>query len=340
MDEAFLSATMRSTNMPPADPWMSGETINYYYLGYLIEGTIGRVAGIPSWIAFNLALGTVYAMSVTAAAGLAWSIVRTTFGQRLAILAGAAAAFLIMIAGNLRAPIEYLRDPHAHLDHLLVPEHRLAIEPGDRRSRREPQRRRRSRSSRASAGCSAISTRTCLSLAYTIVALGLAVSLFRRVHEEWDPLAWRSWPEFIAVGVILGALYPMNSWDFPTYGVAIAVALLLSTGPTWDWVQQMAVIGVVAVVAWSPFWVKFVPFAGPDSGNVTSIPGLHFIAKNVAGYRGERTSASEYLTVWGLTWTIAMIFLVVETVATWPPRVEARSGRRSRRMCAGWSSPR
>src|SRR6476620_8888102 len=68
MDEAFLSATMRSTNMPPADPWMSGETINYYYLGYLIEGTIGRVAGIPSWIAFNMALGTVYAMSVTAAA--------------------------------------------------------------------------------------------------------------------------------------------------------------------------------------------------------------------------------------------------------------------------------
>ena len=112
----------------------------------------------------------------------------------------------------------------------------------------------------------------------------------------------------------------MNSWDFPTYGVAIAVALLISTGPTWDWVQQMIVLGGVALLAWSPFWVSFVPFAGPNSGNVTSIPGLHLIARNVAGFSGERTSAGEYLTVWGLTWTIAVIFLVVETITTWPER--------------------
>ena len=321
MDEAFLSATMRSTNMPPADPWMSGETINYYYLGYLIQGTIGRIAGIPSWIAFNMALGTVYAMSVTAAAGLAWSIVRTAFGQRLAILAGAAAAFLIMIAGNLRAPIEYLRDPHSTwttfwYQNIGWQSSRVIVDHGGSLNGETIQE------FPSFSWVLGDLHPHVLSLAYTIVTLGLAVSLFRRVHEDWDPLTWRSWPEFIAVGVILGALYPMNSWDFPTYGVAIAVALLLSTGPTWDWVQQMAVIGVVAIVAWSPFWVKFVPFAGPDSGNVTSIPGLHFIAKNVAGYRGERTSASEYLTVWGLTWTIAMLFLVVETVATWPPRVE------------------
>ena len=179
MDEAFLSATMRSTNMPPADPWMSGETINYYYLGYLIEGTIGRVAGIPSWIAFNMALGTVYAMSVTAAAGLAWSIVRTTFGQRLAILAGAAAAFLVMIAGNLRAPIEYLRDPHATwttfwYQNIGWQSSRVIVDHGGSLNGETIQE------FPSFSWVLGDLHPHVLSLSYTIVALALAVSLFRR----------------------------------------------------------------------------------------------------------------------------------------------------------------
>ena len=162
MDEAFLSATMRAPICRPADPWMAGETINYYYLGYLINGSIGRVAGLPGWIAFNLALATVFAMSVTAAAGLAWGDraddVRAAAGNPGR---GGRTAFLVMIAGNLRAPIEYLRDPHYAWTRLLVPEHRLAIEPGNRRSRRESWMARRSRSSPASVSCSAISIPTC-----------------------------------------------------------------------------------------------------------------------------------------------------------------------------------
>jgi YYY domain-containing protein len=322
MDEAFLSSTIRVTDMPPADPWMAGETINYYYLGYLINGSIARVAGLPGWIAFNLALASVFAMSVTAAAGLAWSVVRTTFGQRLAIVAGTAAAFLVMIAGNMRAPIEYLKDS----DHTWTAfwyqnigwqSSRVIVDHGGTPNDGETIQEFPSFSFVLGDLHPHV-----LTLPFTIVALALAVCLFRRVHADWDPFAWRSWTEFGAIGVILGSLYPMNSWDFPTYGVAIAVALLLSTGPIWDWVQQMAVLGVVAIASWSPFWVSFVPFSGPGDQDITSIPGLHFIAKNVAGYTGERTSAGEYLTVWGLTWTVAMVFLVVETIATWPPRVD------------------
>jgi uncharacterized membrane protein len=122
--------------------------------------------------------------------------------------------------------------------------------------------------------------------------------------------------------VIIGALYPMNSWDFPTYLGAAAIAILIGVGLTWTLVEQVAVIGVAAVLAWLPFWVKFVPFSGGSTENITSIPGLRFIQENVATYTGERTSAGEYLTVWGLTWTISMIYLVVQTIATWTPREE------------------
>jgi YYY domain-containing protein len=321
MDAAFLSATMRATDMPPADPWMAGETINYYYLGYLINGTIARIADLPSWIAFNLALASVFAMSVAAAAGLAWGLVRSNFGPRVAVAAGAFAAFLIMIAGNMRGPIELLRDRDYTWNTFWYQNigwrsSRVIVDNGQ------------------SLDGETIQEFPSFSfvlgdlhphvhaLPFTIVILALAVSLFRRVHADWDPFAWRNWGEFVATGLILGALYPLNSWDFPTYGVAIAVALAFSTGLNWDWVQQIVVLGVVAVVAWSPFWVSFVPFSGPGNQDLTSIPGLRFIQKNLAGYSGERTSAGEYLTVWGLLWAIAMVFLIVETIATWPERSE------------------
>jgi YYY domain-containing protein len=158
-----------------------------------------------------------------------------------------------------------------------------------------------------------------LALPFTIVVLGLAVSLFKRVHNGWDPSDWREWIEFIAVGAVLGALYPMNSWDFPTYGVAIAIALLISTGPNRVWVQQMVAIGFFAILAWSPFWVSFVPFAGPGV-ETSNIPGISFIQKNVAAYTGERSSAGEYLTVWGLLWVVSLLVLFVETISTWPER--------------------
>ena len=36
MDMAFITAINASSHFPPHDPWMSGETLNYYYLGHLV----------------------------------------------------------------------------------------------------------------------------------------------------------------------------------------------------------------------------------------------------------------------------------------------------------------
>ena len=35
MDMAFITAINASSHFPPHDPWMSGETLNYYYLGHM-----------------------------------------------------------------------------------------------------------------------------------------------------------------------------------------------------------------------------------------------------------------------------------------------------------------
>ena len=104
MDVAFLASSARTTTIPPPDPWFAGEPINYYYLGYLIHGAIGRVSSVPAEIGFNLALATTFSITVVAAFGVAWNVIRPGFGGRAALAAGAFAAFLLAVAGNLYAP--------------------------------------------------------------------------------------------------------------------------------------------------------------------------------------------------------------------------------------------
>ncbi|MFN8644905.1 MAG: DUF2298 domain-containing protein, partial [Candidatus Binatia bacterium] len=43
MDFAFLNGLLRADAMPPYDPWMSGDVINYYYFGYLMFANLLRL---------------------------------------------------------------------------------------------------------------------------------------------------------------------------------------------------------------------------------------------------------------------------------------------------------
>jgi len=64
MDHAFLASVMRNPVVPPLDPWFAGGSLNvYYYLGYWMFGSLGIVTGVPSNIAFNLALPTIFSLA-------------------------------------------------------------------------------------------------------------------------------------------------------------------------------------------------------------------------------------------------------------------------------------
>jgi YYY domain-containing protein len=64
MDHAFLASVMRVPIVPPLDPWFSSGYLNvYYYLGYWMFGTLSLMSGVPSQVAFNLVLPTVFGLS-------------------------------------------------------------------------------------------------------------------------------------------------------------------------------------------------------------------------------------------------------------------------------------
>ncbi len=110
MDFAFLNASASSQHFPPQDPWLAGESVSYYYLGYLIFGGVSRLADVSTSVGYNLALATVAGMAATVIFGLAYNIVRLV-GGRLgsALLTGSAALILLMGIANLVSGLELVR---------------------------------------------------------------------------------------------------------------------------------------------------------------------------------------------------------------------------------------
>ncbi len=74
MDLSYFNAVLNSQSFPPYDPWFSGETINYYYFGFVVVGAPVKVLGIPGALAYNLILPTLFALTGTGAFSAAYNL--------------------------------------------------------------------------------------------------------------------------------------------------------------------------------------------------------------------------------------------------------------------------
>lgn len=122
MEFMFLNSILRSVQFPPHDAWLSGYSISYYYLGYVIVALLTRLTAVPSSYAFNLGLIMVYALSAAAVFGLAYDLVkgvdRTTEAEPAAsarsraapYVVGFLAVLLLLVIGNLEGPFESLHN--------------------------------------------------------------------------------------------------------------------------------------------------------------------------------------------------------------------------------------
>lgn len=289
MDFAFLNSTLRSTYFPPNDPWYSGQSISYYYFGYLMQSLPIQITGIASGIGYNLALATIFALTVTGAFSLAYNLVATR-STRAAVWAGVLAAILIAVIGNLQGALELVRArglgspalwQWIGVNGALTPYTSPSWVPNENfwwwRATRVINTLRISTGPGGAIG--AVDDHLdytitefpfftfllgdmhphLMALPFTLLALGQALSFLRRDHVldlKWlrrEPLA------FIGAALVLGAIGFLNSWDLPAYLVIAICAIILGAVRQgrfgWRVLGLIAALGLASILLYIPFYL-------------------------------------------------------------------------------------
>jgi YYY domain-containing protein len=318
MDAAFLASSARTDSIPPPDPWLSGEPINYYYLGHLLPGVVMRMAGVGLGHGFNLSTATAFSMAAVACAGLGFNTVRPWWSRSQALTVGIVAPLLLLVAGNMLAPKEVLLRPTSTLAadwrtgvgwYSARVVHDAGVLPG------KPPRPVITEFPFFSFLLGDPHAHV-LALPFTLAALSLVLLLLLTGldgRDSWWTFAGAS--RIAAAGFVVGALYPMNSWDYPTYFAISLIGLLIALRGTGWRFRALAIGGfsTVSVVAWLPFTLAYDPPAGFDaSGLPSTAEGFPVVQRIVSVFRlvtWERTSLGEFLTMFGIPFAIAVCFL-------------------------------
>jgi uncharacterized membrane protein len=107
MELAFLNSVLRSPSLPPADPWLSGYAISYYYFGYILLGHLATLTATPGSMAFNLGVALWFGLAVTATYSLLVNLLSARDGK-LRLAGGLLGPLFVVITGNLAGFLEVL----------------------------------------------------------------------------------------------------------------------------------------------------------------------------------------------------------------------------------------
>ena len=294
MEMAYLNAVFRSTTLPPYDPWFAGGYLNYYYWGYFVVASITRVAGILPATAFNLAVPLFFALTLTGAYSLGYNLaagvrrvgIRNWDGDEAAsrhlrdrrmlppVLCGLTAACFTAVIGNLDGIVQLSQGVWEKAVHGVA-------WPGFdfwRSSRMIPPLDSFDPPALAfwlpdfipgEAGSSWHITEFpfftflfadlhahMMVLPFTLLALGLGLCLVAGLRNEG-----RGWlvAMSLTLALTLGALWAINSWDYPSYMllliVLIGLGALFSRGALPRKALLFATLAVgVLVVSLLSFW--------------------------------------------------------------------------------------
>ncbi|MBI2965781.1 MAG: glycosyltransferase family 39 protein [Chloroflexi bacterium] len=280
MDFAYLNGVTRSTLMPPYDPWFAGGYLNYYYFGQFVVASLIHLTGVAPQVAYNLAVPALFALTVGAAFTIVYALAeatrRATGGTgstRGPVYAGLAAAVLVAVAGNIDGLVQLSEgayrliqgSPAGGFDYWRSSRMMAPGSPGNEITEFP-----------FFTFLFADLHAHLIAIPFTLLAVGLALAAFLGGHDARSVARGESagdasgsrragtwhWAAIVLLGLTVGALRIVNSWDFPTYLFLAAGAVgggeLLSGWATpWRSLKRAAVKVIVLVAVG---YLAFLPF--------------------------------------------------------------------------------
>jgi YYY domain-containing protein len=256
MDMAIVNAINASDSFPPHDPWMSGEQLNYYYLGHLAMALPIRVLGTAPAEGYLLAVALTFALAASAVftlAGTLWAAARAVRPDLRGgpVGVGLAAVVLCLVLGNLAGVQAFLDASSPPGDYDWFAPSRVI--PGT--INEFPW------FSFLLADLHA----HVLALPFFVVTVAFALQIVL-LGPRGDAV-WRGVAEALAAGLAVGILYAVNSWSYAVGAGLLTLAVLAwlrdprSAGRRAYALVWFALVMLAGVVLLLPFWLEFDPAA-------------------------------------------------------------------------------
>ena len=323
MDMAYLTAVLKSTYMPPYDPWFGGGYLNYYYFGQFLTAALIHATGAPPEIAINAAISAYYALTAGIAYSIAYNLAAAVYPfasrgrvhgadyNRASILteegkgegeysasekrraatrnrpyiAGLLGAAFVAVLGNMDGAIQAIQGAWISLVRgLPAPEFDFW-----RASRMMPP-------DPPGWEITEFPFFTFLfadphahlfALPFTLLAIGCAAAVVLDAAPRrplWTPARLL---RLAALGLAVGSLRAINTWDYPTY-LALAFAAVfvrevfahggLALAPALRAAAQSAVVFAVGFLAFLPYQLSYETFFLGVESTTNTTPLRQFLA--------------------------------------------------------------
>lgn len=270
MDFAYLNAVVKSSTIPPYDPWYAGGYLNYYYFGQFMIATLIRFTGIVPSVAHTLAVPLLFMITIggvySIVSGLAELTLRArrvpAWSRRSPVYAGLAAVVMVAVAGNIDGLLQVLQGtsrvffqdlPFGQFDFWRSSRMMAPGSPGNEITEFP-----------FFTFLFADLHAHLIAIPIAITALAASIAAFLRIGRNRPRI--ESLGGLFVLGVLVGSLRTINAWDFPTQLLLVGVFLtggqLISSGRP---VLARLIIGgvsslfvlVVGHVVYLPFHANF-----------------------------------------------------------------------------------
>ncbi len=304
MEFALLNGILRSESFPPADPWLSGFSINYYYFGYSIAATFTAITATAPAVGFNLALAMTFALTFLGMLSLGYDITGLVKGATLRAMwgFGALTAILATVGGNLYAINFFFGERNRN------PDFWRGI--GWNASRAVQVENAEGLHDYAITEFPAFSFLLgdlhphVMALPFSIASIALAIT-WLITWSRADLGGRDSWLFAGISGWLLGSLYALNTWDSPVFFALTAlagIAALLkhhrarAAKIVSALAGRLGLAAIIGAAAYLPFHLNFDPFAF----------GLGFVT--------IRSEIGDFLVVHGL-WALLALAIILTHLA-------------------------